>query len=310
MEKSSQGQANAIWHSRPVRFVPVEGNRRKRLVDPPKIVTSSTTQHRRHERKALHPLGRERKNLATRSTALPRSSRLPSEIVSESTLVPTSDVSENEIIEDVYHHFDRDSAMPTFLQWPDRTLLCHAYPSDLPTEIVAPLFHLWSSIAPSVLGSASGTLHTQVGRHLIANSGPFHSCMMTALEAQGLAAGSSSSQRRTALQAVCQSIGIQQARNMLANLNTNAKQSALEEMLALLQITLALGTQTTEEPPLFRQRQHQGPSRAPLQSLGMLDVYGSGYRFRNLHTDAMHRLIALAGGLEIFPTWARVVPSK
>ena len=305
MEQSSQGQANAIWHSKPVRFVLVEGNRRKRLADPSKVATSSATQHHRHERKAL------RKTMATRGTALPRSPTLPNDMVSESTLVSTSDLSENQNIEDVSHHFDRDAAVSTFLQRPDRTLHCHAYPSDLPTEIVAPLYHLWSSIAASTLSSASGTLQTLVGRHAIASSGSFHTFMMTALEAQGLAAGSSGSQHRTALHAVCQSIGIQQARNMLADLNTNEKQFAMEEILTLLQMTLALSSQsqTIDEPPSFGQRKHQGPSRAPLQNLGMLEVWGSGHRFRNLHRDAMHRLIALAGGLEIFPTWARVVPS-
>ena len=185
-------------------------------------------------------------------------------------------------------------------------LLAAVYPSDLPAEVVAPVFHLWNTLATSILGSASGRLQTQIGQHLIANPGPFHTGLMNALEAQSVALVPRDRQRNTALQQLCHSIGVEQARITVTDYN---QQSPAEAFLPLLFMTLALATQATEQPPSFGQRRHPGPNQAPLQSLGMLDVWGSGYRFRNMHTDAMYRLLALTGGLDAFPLWARVLPS-
>lgn len=309
MKRSSQGHGNVQWRSKPTRFVQVEGGGRKRPVGPLENLAFLAAHHQRHERKAAETKGKKTETAVTRNSGNFSSpgGRKATAIGSISAAGP--DRTNNEGMANFLSYLDADYAMPAGLPPPARLLVCDAYPSDLPTEIVAPLFHLWNSIAAPILGSASGALRTMVARQFIANAGPFHAGLMTALDAQDIAEGPSGRQRRTAVKQLCHSIGIQQARILVAELNTNATQFAMDKMLSLLLMTLALATEATEEPLFFRQRRHEGPNQAPLRDLGMLNVWGSGYRFRNLHADALHRLLTLAGGLDALPSWTCVVPS-
>lgn len=309
MKKSSRGRGNAQWRSTSARFVQVEGSGRKRQVGPSKPdLALPAAQHERPQHKNARPTGKSPQPTGIRySHDFSAGARRKATAIGRITGTDP-DRSDTKGMAKSLSCLDADSAMPADLPPPDRLLVCDAYPSDLPTEIVAPLFHLWNSVAAPILGSASGTLAAMVARQFIANPGPFHAGLMTALDAQDVAEGPNGRQRRTAVKQICYSIGIQQARIMVMELNTSATPFAMDQMLSLLLMILALATEATDEPPSFRQRRHQGPNQAPLQDLGMLNVWGTGYRFRNLHADALHRLLTLAGGLDAFPRWTGVVP--
>ena len=309
MDKLARGQINRAWRAGPHRFVLVEGDGRKRLIDTLDSVTQPAVRHAQHDKKASRSTEAKRRAIATRRPSQRSRSTSDDGTASTGAVTSTSESSEDETLEGKSHHLNADSLIAPLSEVPARMLLCSAYPSDLPTEVVAPVFHLWNTLATAILGSASGSVQAQIGQHLIANPGPFHTGLMNALEAQSVALIPSEKQRNVALQQLCHSIGIEKARIMVTDYNTDAKQPPIDAFLPLLIMTLALATQATEEPPSFRQRRHPGPIQAPFRSLGMLDVWGSGYRFRNMHTDAMYRLLALAGGLDAFPPWACVLPS-
>jgi hypothetical protein len=294
--------------SRSFQFVPVHQNSRMRWLGRTDIVASNAAHHQWRQFKRIQPTGRK-----TRTTASSTTGRTGSETQCSGAFLIPDPAAQRRLpmrggrSQGPSTHQNR--VLPSLLTLSTRMLLCHAYPSPLPTGLVGRLFHNLYLHFTLACPSANGVHSIELCRFLLSHSGPFHAWIWMAQDMkEDVRPGHEPN--RSKLQDVLLSIGLKHARRMLLDLNSKEDYHTVDEILPLYILVLALSCRDHKEASPFRgQRQDVWPRQAPLGKLGMLAAWGSGYRYRNIHADAAKKFLEMMGGMDDLPLFAAGIQS-